>query len=100
MELEKKGPEGPTKSKEEILAERKAKKAEKAAKKSQPSKSPAPVPSPNSVSAPIPTPISVSAPLPTPATMKMKVELEPVTQPAKQSGILKVLFKISNVFHL
>lgn len=30
----------PSKSKEEILAERKAKKAEKAAKKSQPSKTP------------------------------------------------------------
>lgn len=37
---DKKGPpEGPTKTKEEILAERKAKKAEKQAKKSQPTSS-------------------------------------------------------------
>lgn len=42
MEAVNKVPEGPTKSKEEILAERKAKKAEKAAKKSQPTKEPIP----------------------------------------------------------
>ena len=49
MEGSKKEPEGPVKSKEEILAERKAKKAEKAAKKSQPTKTPAPVPAPVAV---------------------------------------------------
>lgn len=44
METADKGHEASTKSKEEVLAERKAKKAEKAAKKSQGEKSVAPPP--------------------------------------------------------
>lgn len=89
MESGKKGPEGPTKSKEEILAERKAKKVEKATKKSQPSKCPAPSPVLTQTPAPVPTPV--------PAKVKVDSESSHVAQSAKPSIVLQKL-TLSNMF--